>query len=258
MPLIEALPYEERLEMILGLDRDTALHHLIAKQGVAIQNVEGYCHNLRFAHVSMPRVKMEADRLKLHFVQYGLVRQRRSGMLLSYKRPLKGGELRIAGSDSVGVGGHVDGIDYCVDPRGVLSLYATLNTTAWREYWEEIAFSYTHGGSVRWTQAELMERSELFFHGFVIDRTEDVGMTHLGVFTTLWVDDDVLIDSGEDAVIDPHWITVEDALEKHANGEYKYENWSKFLLQHVHDHPRSVAPINVAETHRSYSFLQPK
>lgn len=255
MTSVPVTPYEERLESIIGLERSIGLHRLVTKQGVSIQSVKSYCHESRWDIVTNVRKLMEDDRQKLHFVLYGIVRQRGTGEVIAYQRPTKGGESRVAGKFSVGIGGHPKGSDFLYDSNGVLNTWETLNNAAWRELWEEIFFSRSHGEFTRLTMDELKEVSNIYFHGFLMDQTEDVGMTHLGVFFTLWVEDDILIDAGEDAIMRPHWATVEKLLEKIKDGELDFENWSRFALQHMHDHPRDVAPTQIPPNNRDYSTL---
>lgn len=257
------IPYEKRLEMILGVEKNAALQAVLGYNRLSRQDVEKFCYDIRHDLVATPRTAMEKDYNKLHFIPYILVRRRKRGgnktEIAVYRRPATGqGEARLAGDHSVCLGGHVDIVDFVIGSKGHVDLYQTLIKNTWRELHEELIFTMVVEETLltrcvkgianffkkAWsfvtkTDPELYsdevvldlskEVGELCYLntlGLIFDDSNDVGLTHLAVVMVLDIDQEIDVYAGnEDEVIDLHFM----APELIGDG-YKFENWSKIVL----------------------------
>lgn len=253
MPQTEALPHEPKLETVLGLPRDVAVYHLTEKHDVSIQSVAGFCKNLRFDFVSQSLHRIETDPARIPCIIYGVVRQRGTGDVLMYKRRWEEGKHAIGTCTSV----RID--DYYIDPNGYVDHFKTLGRSMYRSYADVLNLSSARGGGKRWYVEELEESSaELFFHGFITEHSAEVGVTHLGVIATLWLDETITVNRNDSPVDEPHWSSLESCVAGQLNGDYDFEDWSKSIIQHMYSFPRDVAPVNAAEIKAQYSTLIPK
>lgn len=128
--------------------------------------------------------------------------------VLSYAR--KGGEKRLHGMRSLGIGGHVD-----IDDLSMLNnkpFLSALITSIEREVWEEIRYP-----------ARIGSRQ---LDSIIVDTSNDVGKVHLGVPVILDVTYRDEVVPNPDELLDPQWIHVNDLV---AHRE-SYENWSKLLI----------------------------
>lgn len=113
------------------------------------------------------RAQVEHDETLLQPVAYGMLFNE-AGEVWCYQRA--GGDVRVDGRYSCGVGGHVDAVDATrpFDPD------ATLRRTWLRELGEELQASPSHLADVR-------------LHGLVYEGLSPIGRVHLGVvFSARW------------------------------------------------------------------------
>ena len=118
------------------------------------------------------------------------------------RRLNKGGEKRLHGLLSIGVGGHINPVD---EDGGDVLMRAL-----WREIDEEVAID-THGS--------LQPR------GFINDDTNAVGSVHLGACFTLEVSGEVCVRETEK--LEGLWMTVPELI----NSRDCMETWSQIALE---------------------------
>lgn len=135
------------------------------------------------------------------------------GDIFSYSRHKDSSEQRLAGSRSIGFGGHVDMTD--------VSQLGAINTAACRELHEEL---------------------ELDPHNYVldvhpnilIDNTNDVGRVHVGIVMVATIQSEVA--PAEDEITAAEWHTLDEITADKAS----YENWSQLVIEHLHDRKQAL------------------
>lgn len=131
-----------------------------------------------------PREVLEEDSSFVQFIPYVVVRQ--GGRLLAYVREASGGEDRLHGNFSVGIGGHIDLPDVVVDettivekgkevPLNGIDIARTLTRSAVREISEEIGMEVPEQ-AVHWTHV-------------IHVTTKPVDAVHLGLVATIDIDE---------------------------------------------------------------------
>jgi len=134
---------------------------------------------------------------------------------VKYTRTPAGGEARLHGRVSIGLGGHIDLPDVAFAGDHI-DLIRTLDGAARREVDEELA-----GVQVarrRWA-------------GLLVDNDTPVGRVHVGV-VAVWELESVPHGSAEDAIADTGLATLQ---ELHAD-EARLETWSALLVRHWLSH----------------------
>jgi predicted NUDIX family phosphoesterase len=116
-----------------------------------------------------PRSWLETDEAYRQLVSYVVFRHDRSVLL--YRRTPKGGETRLHGCLSVGVGGHVNVTDVASND-GAVDIRATLQRACAREVAEEVECGRT-------------ERIETV--GVIMETITPVSRVHLGVVVECWL-----------------------------------------------------------------------
>lgn len=118
----------------------------------------------------IPRVVCETDPEFLQLLPYVIV-QMPNQKLLGYNRPTKGGgEQRLAGNFSIGIGGHVEFPDIVTGGQG-LKLCETLHVSARREISEEIHLLNT----------QSVHHTRLHLAGVIRSEDAPVDTVHLGL-----------------------------------------------------------------------------
>lgn len=158
-----------------------------------------------------PRAPLEENESFRQIIPYLLIRV--DGKLVGYTRAPSGGESRLHGMVSVGLGGHVDIPDAQTRSDERFDLLATLNFASFRELQEEL------GAVGQITKSEWV--------GMLADNDTPVGRVHLGVIG-LWDVETIPDEQAEDAVADIRLFTYEE-LEA-LDGEDRLEPWTRILL----------------------------
>lgn len=83
-----------------------------------------------------PRDVLETDPTFLQIIPYVLVKK--GGLYLSYVRTTAGGEDRLHGKASIGLGGHIDAQDFLLADNGSIDIDRTSRNGAHRELLEEL------------------------------------------------------------------------------------------------------------------------
>lgn len=125
---------------------------------------------------------------------------------LVYKRLGGGGEARLHGLLSIGVGGHMN------DVADKETIDDKLRVNAARELEEEVGLS----------EADV---KNIEIHGLINDDNNEVGKVHIGLVLKIDVDKDKIV-NGEEDTIELSWVK-NDVLETMS----PYESWSELIIR---------------------------
>ena len=161
-----------------------------------------------------PRHILERDESMLQIIPYIVLTNRlRDNGVLSYRRSPTGGESRLHGEMSIGIGGHIDASDVVWNDDSTIDLPRTLECAADREVSEEV-------GNLRACEPQWI--------GAVYDNDASVGRVHLGIVGILHVDGP-LVTKAEHTIADPRVMTLQE-VEEHAG---EMESWSRMIASAV-------------------------
>lgn len=132
---------------------------------------------------------------------------RHGDKFLHYVRGGGSGEKRLASKGSIGIGGHINDIDYAASSLD----QDTYTTGVNREIDEELNLSGDH------TQEIL---------GLINDDSNEVGQVHLGVVHLFTLESDQ-VTAGEDNIVDLQFLSLEQLEKKHD----ELETWSQICVQ---------------------------
>lgn len=151
------------------------------------------------------RGDMEEDSSYKQLISYCLLENEKNELLV-YKRLSGGGESRLHGQSSIGVGGHMN------DVVGAGSINEILRVNAQRELEEEVGLSEA--------DSQNME-----YIGFINDDTNEVGEVHIGVVFKIKVNSND-VEVRETDTLKIQWI------EKELIDDYdSFETWSALILK---------------------------
>lgn len=147
------------MEQVLAVKTDL-LSACIYKNGIITENCDRIIAQIRQNAVFLPRPEAEADPAYKQIISYVIIRRGKD--VFSTCRLNKGGESRLHGLISLGIGGHINPVDACND---------ILEHGMRRELEEEVALS--------------TEPLSLTPIGFINDDKNDVGKVHLGMLSVM-------------------------------------------------------------------------
>ena len=150
------------------------------------------------------RGDMEEDSSYKQLIGYLLLKDANTNEVLVYKRLVGGGEARLHGKASVGIGGHMNEVEG-------KTIFEMLKINAARELNEEVGVS------------EEEALNNLHFIGLINDDKTEVGQVHVGVVYECKVDKSK-VEVKEDDTLVIKWMTADEA-----KAEENYETWSEFL-----------------------------
>ena len=150
------------------------------------------------------RGDMEEDPSYKQLIGYVLLKDANTNEVLVYKRLVGGGEARLHGKASVGIGGHMNEVEG-------KTIFEMLKINAARELNEEVGVS------------EEEALNNLHFIGLINDDKTEVGQVHIGVVYECKVDKSK-VEVKEDDTLVIKWMTADEA-----KAEENYETWSEFL-----------------------------
>ena len=150
------------------------------------------------------RGDMEEDPSFKQLIGYVLLKDINTNEVLVYKRLVGGGEARLHGKASVGIGGHMNEIEE-------KTIFEMLKINAARELNEEVGVS------------EEEDLENLQFIGLINDDETEVGQVHIGVVYECKVDKNN-VEVKEDDTLVIKWMSGVEAKK-----EENYETWSEFL-----------------------------
>lgn len=139
------------------------------------------------------------------------------GKVLVYRRTSSGGEGRLHGRISIGVGGHIDLVDVRPDDEGAIDFERTLNEAAAREASEEVSLSILPQ-QVQWT-------------GRIYDRDTPVGRVHYGMVGTCELNSDQMMAIANNDEIDEYRMIAMPDIEATFPDD-TIEEWSRFIIEH--------------------------
>ena len=194
-------------ERVLCFERKL-LEELGVFQGLSL-DVEKYLPVVTSASqlVYLNRSAAEQDKRYKQLIPYVLLICK--DKILRYRRGKGGGEKRLHGLYSVGIGGHISEEDHHLPGLSSNNLY---QEGMRRELTEEVAID---AGSEPAVAA-------------INDDSTEVGQVHFGVVHILRVSDENVA-GGRAGIAGPEFIPIADAV-KDSSG---YESWSRFCLEHL-------------------------
>lgn len=151
------------------------------------------------------RGDMEEDSTFKQLISYCLL-ENEKGEILVYERLSGGGEERLHGQSSIGVGGHMN------DVMGADSINEVLRVNAQRELEEEVSLAKE--------DSQNME-----YLGFINDDNNEVGKVHMGIVFKITVNT-TDVEAKETDTLRIKWV------EKGSIESYDdFETWSALILQ---------------------------
>ncbi|MBO1198476.1 NUDIX domain-containing protein [Staphylococcus simiae] len=153
------------------------------------------------------RGDMEEDPRYKQLISYCLL-ENEHGEILVYERLSGGGEERLHGQSSIGVGGHMN------DVPGAESINEVLRVNAQRELEEEVGI-------------QSQDSQNMDYIGFINDDTNEVGEVHIGVVFKITVNSND-VEAKETDTLRIKWV------EKGSIDSYDdFETWSSLILQEL-------------------------
>ncbi len=172
------------------------------------------------------RALAEHDERLLQPITY-LVLHDAQGRVWSYAR--SGGDTRVLGRRSIGVGGHVDAGDACHDAQGRLDPAVTLRHALLRELREELA-----------AQADALTEPRL--RAAIYEGHSAIGRVHLGLlYSARWLHAQAPQPCAGEALEGLGFVALADVA-----SDARYELWSRLAAGHLlaHAAPPS-APVAI-------------
>lgn len=151
------------------------------------------------------RGDMEEDPNYKQLISYCLL-ENENNQLLVYERLSGGGEDRLHGQSSIGVGGHMN------DIVGADTINEVLRTNAQRELEEEVGLAPE-------------ESQNLQYIGFINDDTNEVGEVHLGVVFK------IKVNSNDVEVQETDTLKIKWVEQGSIDNYYDFETWSSLILE---------------------------
>lgn len=151
------------------------------------------------------RGDMEEDPSYKQLIGYVLVKDKETKEILVYKRLVGGGESRLHGKASVGIGGHMNDVEN-------ITIEEIVKINAAREIEEEIGISFEEA------------LNNIDFVGLINDDKEEVGKVHIGLIYVCEVDKNK-VKVTENDTLKIEWLNSDEAKKVE-----NYESWSEFLI----------------------------
>lgn len=186
-------------EQVLVVKREKIEQYIDGRNGLIRDNTEKLLDIIMNEHEFLPRPEAEERPDFKQIIPYVILL--RGDKVFVTRRLNKGGEARLHGKISIGVGGHINP----ADEEGNLLLRGL-----WREIHEEVA---------------LDKHGELVSCGFINDDTNSVGSVHLGACFTLRVEGDVSVRETEK--LEGLWMTLPELKSNYDN----METWTQIALE---------------------------
>ena len=167
------------------------------------------------------RSAAELDKRYKQLIPYALILC--GDKILRYRRGKKGGETRLHGLYSVGIGGHISEED-----NGLFSSGIGYHEAMRRELMEEVDIDATKEMAV----------------AVINDDSTEVGFVHLGIVHIVYVPDESLANR-RSGIVSPEFIPISEA----AKNPDSYETWSRFCLENLDallSKSAAIAPARVA------------
>lgn len=173
----------------------------------------------------LERSVCETDQNYLQIIPYITLYDPNICCFFIYQRGAKGGEDRLHGRCSMGLGGHVEVQPKEHDQDDFINI---LTLEASRELFEETGLTVEDVPLEKIKQA-LMEEN----FGLIHCRQTDVDKVHLGLSLVFQVDHTRVAKTEENVISKGEWLTVGEIYQKALSGEIELENWTKIVLQTI-------------------------
>lgn len=187
------------MEQVLVVERKKIERYISGRNGLITECAQELFEIIKAEHEFMPRDEAEQRPDYKQIIPYVILR--RGDEVFVTRRLSKGGEARLHGKISIGIGGHITP----VDEQGDL-----LMRGLWREIHEEV---------------ELGKHGELSPCGFINDDSNAVGSVHLGACFALPVDGEVSVKETEK--LEGLWMTKAELQENYGS----METWTQIALE---------------------------
>ena len=187
------------MEQVLVVQREKIEQYISGLNGLITERTGELFDIIKKEHEFMLRPEAEERPDFKQIIPYVILR--RGNEIFVTRRLNKGGESRLHGKISIGIGGHINP----VDEQGDL-----LMRGLWREIHEEVELD-THG--------------ELTPCGFINDDSNAVGSVHLGACFTLPVEGEVSVKETEK--LEGLWMTKRELQENFDS----METWTQIALE---------------------------
>lgn len=187
------------MEQVLVVKREKIEQYISGRNGLITGCAGELFDVIKKEHEFMPRPEAEERPDFKQIIPYVILR--RGDEVFVTRRLNKGGEARLHGKISIGIGGHINP----VDEQGDL-----LMRGLWREIHEEV---------------ELSVHGELTPCGFINDDSNAVGSVHLGACFTLPIEGEVYVKETEK--LEGLWMTKQELK----NNFDSMETWTQIALE---------------------------
>lgn len=196
--------------MILAI-RASSLKAELAQSGFHASSHDAVCEALRDAEFWIgPRPALETLEAFRQIIPYIVLTDGKQ--VVCYERTPAGGEARLHGKLSIGLGGHIDFSDV-VRHADTIDVDATMSLSAKRELVEELA----------------VETDNRFnWLGLIVEDDTPVSRVHVGVVGVVYLDS-TTVAGAEEAVDNVRLLSANELQAEHG----RLEGWSQRLLPHL-------------------------
>ena len=188
------------MEKVLVVKTEKLAKYISGKTGLLRDDREEILDIIVNHHEFIDRPAAEEDPSYKQIIPYVVLTQK--GRVFTTRRLNKGGESRLHGKLSIGIGGHINPVDE-TDRRSVLMKGLE------RELEEEVY---------------IQHRGELVPQGFINDDGNGVGAVHLGLCFAMEVEGEVSVKETEK--LSGAWMSLQELKEEYDN----METWSQIAL----------------------------
>ncbi len=188
------------MESVLVVKTEKLKMYIQGQNGMIETDREALVNTIINEHEFIPRPEAEEDPNYKQIIPYVVLRQ--GDKIFTTRRLNKGGETRLHGKVSIGIGGHINPVDETSKEK-------VLMRGLERELNEEVS---------------IEKRGELVPVGVINNDTNDVGSVHLGLCFTMEVQGEVKVKETEK--LEGLWLTVPELMEYWDN----MEEWTQIAI----------------------------
>lgn len=188
------------MEKVLVVKTEKLAKYISGRTGLLTEDREAMLDIIINEHEFIDRPAAEEDPSYKQIIPYVVLKQK--GRVFSTRRLNKGGESRLHGKLSIGIGGHINPVDE-TDRRSVLMKGLE------RELKEEVY---------------IQRRGDLVPQGFINDDGNGVGVVHLGLCFSMEVEGEVSVKETEK--LSGSWLSLQELRSEYDN----METWSQIAL----------------------------
>lgn len=160
------------------------------------------------------RASVETDPTYLQPIPYVVVQRESDGAVLSYRRPSKIAENRLAGMRSIGFGGHIEPGDHRIMRSRERTVDDLARAAARRELSEELGIG--------------IYDLDLETVGTVFEGETQVGTVHVGIVMVARLRYQ-FVHPDEDEIVEPLWYAPDHLLREINADETSFERWSRIV-----------------------------